>query len=385
MFCGSTSKRVRPLQDPMTLLVKTSPEVKYSTSFFTDSRGCDIHTRCWVPATTEVRAAIVIVHGMHGHTLSSFAAMDFGYEGSSIQAYVKAGCAVHALDHQAMGLSGGISKHRAHLLSLDDLSANVRQYAMAVKAEHNGLPLFIHGVCFGGLVTLRACLLWPDEQLADGLILTSPLVAADEEAKKSNATAIKLLGLLKMICPTLGVADSGGGAHKFPEISERWARSELTYKGKIRVSLGAELLRVLPLLEAGLPNIKLPFIALHAREDVLADPRGTALLFESAATTAADKELVLVDDFYHDLLLEPGREQVFTKIVAWLDARLALKDGATAAPVATHSPKETKQLMAVFRKKAKEVVASRRTLAAWSDPTVPKRSGMFGKIGVAIG
>lgn len=366
---------------------KVSEGVQYSTSSFVDGRGCSIYTRTWLPTNASPRAAIILVHGMHGHTLSSFAAMDFGYAGSSIEAYVLAGLAVHALDHQSMGLSGGVSRHRAHLRSLDDLSANVRQYAKLVRAQYApSFQLFIHGVCFGALVSLRACLLWPKEQIADGLVLTSPLVAADEEAKKSNATAIRLLGVLKWLCPTLGVADSGGGVHKFPEISARWQASALTYKGKIRVSLGAELLRVLPLLEAALPDVELPFVALHAREDVLADPCGTALLFESAATAPADKELVLVDDFYHDLLLEPQKQLIFDQITRWVDGRLRGAENA-AAPAANppRGRRELEQLMGSFRARAAQVVSARRTLAAWADSSVPKAHGMFGDLGVAVG
>jgi alpha-beta hydrolase superfamily lysophospholipase len=70
-------------------------------------------------------------------------------------------------------------------------------------------------------------------------------------------------------------------------------------------------------------RITLPVLILHGTADKATRPDGSKQFFDEA--NSADKTLKLYEGYYHDLLNDLGREQVFDDITAWIDARLPAK------------------------------------------------------------
>jgi alpha-beta hydrolase superfamily lysophospholipase len=92
------------------------------------------------------------------------------------------------------------------------------------------------------------------------------------------------------------------------------------YRGKISARLGAELIKAMQALTHQMPQIKLPILIMHGTDDRLCDPEGSLMLYERVSSP--DKTLKLYDGFYHEIFNEPGREQVFRDMEAWLAARM---------------------------------------------------------------
>ena len=67
-------------------------------------------------------------------------------------------------------------------------------------------------------------------------------------------------------------------------------------------------------------SISLPVLILHGTADKATRPDGSQLFFDRAGST--DKTLKLYEGYYHDLLNDVGREQVFADIIGWIEARL---------------------------------------------------------------
>ena len=67
-------------------------------------------------------------------------------------------------------------------------------------------------------------------------------------------------------------------------------------------------------------TITLPVLILHGTADKATRPDGSQEFFDNAGST--DKQLILYEDYYHDLLNDLGRERVMADIVGWIEARL---------------------------------------------------------------
>jgi alpha-beta hydrolase superfamily lysophospholipase len=67
-------------------------------------------------------------------------------------------------------------------------------------------------------------------------------------------------------------------------------------------------------------EISLPILIMHGTADRLSDPNGSQMLYDGVSSR--DKTLKLYDGFYHEIFNEPGHEQVFVDMEAWLVARI---------------------------------------------------------------
>jgi len=55
---------------------------------------------------------------------------------------------------------------------------------------------------------------------------------------------------------------------------------------------------------------------MHGSADRLSNPKGSQMLYQKVSS--ADKTLKIYEGYYHEIFNEPGREQVFADVEAWL-------------------------------------------------------------------
>eukprot|EP00966_Prymnesium_polylepis_P279171 6449549-Prymnesium_polylepis.1 len=67
-------------------------------------------------------------------------------------------------------------------------------------------------------------------------------------------------------------------------------------------------------------HFRLPCLFMHGTRDKLVMPSGSHAFVERAASS--DKQLLVYEGFFHELLNEPDKEQVMADVVRWLKARL---------------------------------------------------------------
>jgi alpha-beta hydrolase superfamily lysophospholipase len=103
-------------------------------------------------------------------------------------------------------------------------------------------------------------------------------------------------------------------------VVDAYVDDPLVYRGKIRARLGAELIKAIQILLPQMSKIYLPILIMHGTADRLSDPRGSEILYDRVSSR--DKTLKLYDGFYHEIFNEPGREQVFADMEAWLVVRV---------------------------------------------------------------
>jgi alpha-beta hydrolase superfamily lysophospholipase len=262
----------------------------------------ELFERSWpVPAGTEVRGSIVIVHGLGEHSGR--------YEllGRHLAAL---GYTVLGYDLRGHGASPGA---RGGLSSPEELLDDLRA-VFATAGSAGGRAPFLLGHSMGGAVAARAV---TDGVVAPrGLILSSP--------------ALRLLltrAQLGLLAAALRVAPDRAVPNRLP-------LEKLSHDPAIVAAYRADPAvhdRVTPrltrfLLDAGVAarrdaaRCTVPTLLLVSGQDGLVDARGAREF--AAALPPGVGTLHVYDDLYHELFneLEPGRGRVLADLAAWLAA-----------------------------------------------------------------
>ena len=93
----------------------------------------------------------------------------------------------------------------------------------------------------------------------------------------------------------------------------------LIYRGRLDARFVGEMANAMRSLPTQFQRLRLPLLLIHGADDVTASPEGSRGLHEGASST--DKTFVVYPGRRHDVLHEPGHEQVMADVVAWLRVR----------------------------------------------------------------
>ena len=128
-------------------------------------------------------------------------------------------------------------------------------------------------------------------------------------------------GLLAAIVPTLPTIRLEAAAiSRDQSVVLAYENDPLVWRNGVRARLGHELLQASKQIQERCTSISLPILILHGTADRLTDPKGSQLLMEKAASS--DKQLILSDGGYHELLNDPGKEDITQKIIDWINQRI---------------------------------------------------------------
>lgn len=284
-------------------------DVPHEEHWLEGKGGLRIFVRHWRPEAPP-RAAITICHGVNSHG---------GQYIRAAESFVEHGFAVTALDLRGRGRSEG---ERFYVESVDDYVSDLSQAIELARSKDPGVPLFLLGHSAGGVTSVSYALDYQDR--IDGLICESFAfrVFAPDFA----------LGLLKgasHVAPHVHVLKlKMEDFSRDPEWVAQLLADPLTKDEVQPVQTVAALVRAGDRFEREFGRITLPLLILHGTEDKATRPDGSQQFHEEAGS--ADKQFILYDGYYHDLLNDLGRERVFADIVGWIEARIG-GDGTPAA------------------------------------------------------
>jgi acylglycerol lipase len=263
--------------------------------------GLKIFTRHWRPAGAP-KASLVICHGVNSHG---------GQYVRAAEVFAAAGFAVTALDLRGRGRSEG---ERFHVEDIADYVSDLAQAIELAKSHDPGLPTFLLGHSAGGVTSVTYALDHQD-QLA-GLICES--------------------FAFRVFAPDFALTLLKGASHIVPDLpalklpmedfsrDPAWVAELLadpyTKDEKQPVETVAAFVRAGDRFEKEFGKITLPVLIMHGTADKATRPDGSQEFFDHAGS--ADKQLILYEDYYHDLLNDLGKERVFADILGWIEARL---------------------------------------------------------------
>ncbi len=268
--------------------------------------GCaafKIYYRYWLPLTPP-RAVLIISHGLAEHGERYMNVVDY---------FVPRGYAVYSLDHRGHGLSEGL---RGYVERFSDFTEDLDSFISIVLGNHPGIKIYLVGHSIGG--TIAAAYAARHQEKLDGLILSAATISA---GKSVPSILILLARLLSRFSPRLGLYTIDASAISRDRlVVDAYLSDPLVYRGKIRVRLGMEIIGAMGALRKQLPGITLPVLFMHGRDDRLSEPAGSDILYEGLGAT--DKTYRRYNGFFHEIFNEPGREQVFIDMDAWLGEHL---------------------------------------------------------------
>ncbi|TVU19009.1 hypothetical protein EJB05_35132 [Eragrostis curvula] len=288
-------------------------DVDYHEEFVTSSRGLQLFTCGWKPASSSPKALVFLCHG-YGAECSVF------MRACGVK-LATAGYGVFGIDYEGHGKSMGA---RCYIQKFDNLVADCDRFFKSIcdMEEYRSKSRFLYGESMGGAVALL--LHRKDPTFWDGAVLVAPMCKISEKVKP-HPVVVSLLTQVEeiipkwKIVPTKDVIDS---AFKDPVKREKIRKNKLMYQDKPRLKTALEMLRTSMDVEDSLSEVTMPFFILHGEADIVTDPEVSRALYERAAS--ADKTIKLYPGMWHGLTAgEPDEnvELVFSDIVAWLDER----------------------------------------------------------------
>lgn len=264
--------------------------------------GVPIYWQAWLPAVPPA-AVVVLHHGLAEHG---------GRYPHAVEALVAAGYGVYALDARGHGRSGGVG---AHFGRFGELVADLDEIiATAVRPAYAG-QVFLLGYSIGGAVAV-ACAMQRQHGLSGAIVIGSAL------GRGSGISAVQLgaASLLASVAPRLQMFRMPlQQMTQDPEVARAYRSDPLVHQGHLDARTVAEVAGAMRRLPAEFHRLTLPLLVIHGAADISASPDGSRGLAEEAASR--DKTLRIYEGRRHDVLNEPGHQQVMADVVTWLDAR----------------------------------------------------------------
>ncbi|OIO37829.1 MAG: hypothetical protein AUJ71_04580 [Candidatus Omnitrophica bacterium CG1_02_49_16] len=256
---------------------------------------------CLLKTAGTPKAIVIFIHGL-GEYGKRYSAFGEYLNGLGIDSYFP--------DLRGFGQSGG---RRACVRSFSDFHEDLYAFHSWISRNHKGVPVFLLGHSFGGLVA-SSYLSLRKHPPAAGVVLSSPLFGI--------AISVPLLRhwialLASTLCPDLTEAN---GVDPFllthdAEILSAYGKDPLIFH-RISARLYREIHIMMRKKNAIAGNLKDPVLLLQAGEDHIVSKAQSLKFFSQIA--AKDKELEVYDGFYHEILNESRRAIVYARIGAWL-------------------------------------------------------------------
>ncbi|XP_020587851.1 uncharacterized protein LOC110029764 [Phalaenopsis equestris] len=263
--------------------------------------------RSWVPATGNMKAILLIIHGLNEHS---------GRYAHFASQLTSCGFGVFAMDWIGHGGSDGL---HGYVPSLDWVVADTELFLEKIREENPGVPCFLFGHSTGGAVVLKAALLSQMVAALEGIILTSPAL----RVKPAHALIGAMAPIFSLVLPKYqfkGANKKGIPVSRDPAAMLAKYSDPLVYTGPIRIRTGHEILRISAHLMQHISAVTIPFFVLHGTADRVTDPLASQDLYNQSASK--HKHIKLYQGLLHDLLFEPERDEIGADIIEWMESRL---------------------------------------------------------------
>ncbi len=259
--------------------------------------GTALHYEAYEPG--EPTAALLFAHGWSDH------GGRWAHVGERLRG---AGVAAYLLDGRGHGRSGG---RRGHLSRFSQLLGDLQAFRRVVRLRTNA-PQVLLGHSFGGLLVLRYLETQPSDPVA-AAILSSPWLGL---AFQPPQWKLALARALADLWPTLALPTGVDTDHlsRDPAVGPAYLADPLVHRvmttGAWRETQWAQ--RAVP---ADAHRIESPLLFLLGGEDRIVDSHLARAFADSLKT---DVQVRWYPEMYHEILLDPQREQVFGDMLAFL-------------------------------------------------------------------
>jgi acylglycerol lipase len=236
------------------------------------------------------KAVVALIHGLaehsqrYLHVIEHLNAADYN---------------VHAVDIRGHGTSEGFP---GKVTGLEDWVEDAAALLEMARRDAGDMPVFLLGHSLGALIS--ATYVARNPGAVDGLVLSGIAVLAGSAllASMSDPDAPGI--------PPEAVS-------RDPEVVRAYVEDPMVFYDRVPPEANAAALAAAIEVNQSGPLITVPVLMVHGSADAIADVDGARELF--AQLGSEDKELIVYDGLYHEVMNEPEQERVLADIVAWLD------------------------------------------------------------------
>jgi alpha-beta hydrolase superfamily lysophospholipase len=276
--------------------------VNESTDRLKAADGTDLFLRRWQADALPHQWTFIVVHGLgeHGGRYQQLA-----------EWFTPLGATVYAMDQRGHGRSGGQRGHAPSMkVLLDDIEAVVER-----ARDESGAPLVMIGHSFGGLLAIAYALDRPTQ--LDRAVFSAPALLPKVRVPAWKQALARVLPKVAPRTSFTNEIDPDVLSHD-PAIARTYTTDPLVHK-QITAGLYASTIAQGEAFIARAPELRVPFLLLHGRDDQIVDPIGSQRFF--AGATAPGRAFCLYPGLYHEIFNEVEHEKVFQDIESWLTQR----------------------------------------------------------------
>ncbi|KAH3732468.1 multidrug resistance-associated protein 3 [Pelomyxa schiedti] len=270
--------------------------------------GKTTYTCSWVPKTTPVRAAVVLLHGLHEYCHRFLHVIDY---------MLQAGIAVYSGDFLGHGKSEGTKGYCTNINTefVDVAVRRVHRVAQQISASTPPVPLFLYGHSMGGAIA-SAVVRKLEPGLLRGAIFSSPL------AKPANIGWLTyIMGhIASTIYPSLQVTplDKTALSH-YTSVQDEYVSDPLIPQSVMAI-MGMQLMELGQNVWDTADQIQVPLLIVYGDADAICPPEGSRNLYNKSKST--DKTLIVYQGGCHELHNDYVWQVEVADIVTWITHRL---------------------------------------------------------------
>ena len=273
---------------------------QYFTGKFEGENKNILFYQSWRPNYCE--KICVMVHGLGEHS---------GRYGDLVDVLTKNGFGVYTYDHRGHGRSRG---QRGYVRSFDQLINDLRAFLKLVSIHEDKKPIFLFGHSLGGLIALRYLLACErkNSMVPTGVVLSNPTLGISVTVPLWKE---KLSLFLSKFFPRLTLhneIDLLNLSHD-RKIIEDLKNDKLCHQ-RISARFYRGILSSIEYVFKDIEKLYIPIFLLVGGKDRIANPDKAASLYLKINTR---KQFKVYPEFFHELVHEIGKEEVFEDILSW--------------------------------------------------------------------
>jgi len=277
--------------------------MKHQEGFIKNQGNQSLYYQNWLPEG-EAKAILLIIHGLNEHSGRYTHFADF---------FTAQGFAVYSMDLVGHGKSEGTRAFISDFsLYLDDFIL----YLEKIRHWQPGKRIFLVGHSMGGLI--GALLLIDHQDQFAGAVLSGSVVQVPDDISPLFITLGKIISA---ILPKMGLLQLDlSGLSRDPEVVQAYKADPLVNSGKFTARVSAEMNKGMNRVAEAGSLITAPVLILHGSADRIVNPSDSRFLYE--LVSSEQKQLIIYEDFYHEIYNDPEHEQVYQDVSAWLLSQL---------------------------------------------------------------